>query len=706
MSFAKAPLTRIVWLIAGVGLSLGLLFASYNVWVSANSLARAKDSAELLDFAVALSDLVHEQQKERGASAVFLTNAGQAFEPEMRAQRRATDVRRDALAQRLEQIRTSGAATRVEEQLVTIESRLSEIDAMRRRVDDLSVTRGEQVQFYTGLNHTAIGFVGEISAGVSEPEVAQGLLVYSALMFGKDVTGIDRAIGASGFSQGSFDGGLDQRLVGLLSAQTSYLDFVSRLVSDEQRGSLDAILRSDVAQRITAMREVALSGDSAAIAQYSGSDWFDAQTEKIGSLKVYEDAMAAQLSDQINVTVAHAQSVLIVAGVILIIAFSLAWIVCFYFVRTINMRIASVIEPLHQLSQGVEEVSITDQRGNEFEPLVDVMKSFRQSIVERKQLQKDRELIIVTLRNRLKAMASGDLSSQIDQFFSDEFKSIRMDFNETQRVLSEVIDSVVASASQIDHSADDVMQAANDLSERTSHQAATLEEAASALQDTTVGIQTSAQKADETNSAASKARENAAQNGQLVEVAMEAMDQIRSSFTEVEQITKMIQDIAFQTNILALNAGVEATRAGEAGKGFGVVASEVRALAQRSSEAVTAIQDLMGSSAQSIEHGYEQVSASASALRTMIEMIDTISDNVSELADASVRHAQGLAEVNGSVANLDKATQQNAAMAEQSSAASAQLAEQVRALRLATAIFTRKQPSDGEGAPVDLSLSA
>jgi methyl-accepting chemotaxis protein len=175
----------------------------------------------------------------------------------------------------------------------------------------------------------------------------------------------------------------------------------------------------------------------------------------------------------------------------------------------------------------------------------------------------------------------------------------------------------------------------------------------------------------------------------IVEMAAEAMAEIETSFAEVANITRFIQNIAFQTNILALNAGVEATRAGEAGKGFIVVANEVRALAQRSSEAVTAIQELMAKSGECIANGSHQVVCSSNALNEMTEIIDRVSQRVEKLAASSGAQAAHLSEVNAAVSDLERNTQQNAAMAEELSAASELLKQSVTALTERTAVFVR-----------------
>lgn len=360
--------------------------------------------------------------------------------------------------------------------------------------------------------------------------------------------------------------------------------------------------------------------------------------------------------------------------------------------RQVILPLSTTAETMERMAAGdLEAGQRSDHSDDEIGTMTRAIEVFRQSAVNAQKADVERKRVVAVLRQRLSAMAAGDLDQPIDEFFAEDYKGIRMDFNQAQAALRKLILSVVHSAEAIHHSASDVNEAASDLSERAARQAATLEETAAALQRTNKGIQSSATVAQEANAEVVLARGNATNNRQIVETAIAAMDQIQASFAEVENITQIIQNMSFQTNILALNAGVEATRAGEAGKGFGVVATEVRALAQRSSEAVTAIQQLMAKSAESVKNGSQQVASSGSALREMIAIIDRVAERVEQLAEASKLQAINLNEVDDAISNLDRDTQQNAAMAEQSSAASELLKQEVGRLTEQTALFSGSQ---------------
>ncbi|HBT03094.1 MAG TPA: hypothetical protein DEB47_25370, partial [Citreicella sp.] len=224
-------------------------------------------------------------------------------------------------------------------------------------------------------------------------------------------------------------------------------------------------------------------------------------------------------------------------------------------------------------------------------------------------------------------------------------------------------------AMNIHSSAEEMARASDDLSHRTETQAATLEETAAALEQMLSSVRQAAGSAQEVESTVRTASQLADQNGSVMRSAVEAMAGIEKSSEQISEIIGVIDDIAFQTNLLALNAGVEAARAGASGKGFAVVASEVRALAQRSSDAAQQIKALISGSAEQVKDGVELVERAGQALSQVVEKVGQISGLVSGIANVSQEQALGLNEINLGVSNLDRVTQQNAAMVEESTAA-------------------------------------
>ena len=287
----------------------------------------------------------------------------------------------------------------------------------------------------------------------------------------------------------------------------------------------------------------------------------------------------------------------------------------------------------------------------------------------------------LALGEGLRHLAEGDLSFQLNDPFSPDFESLRDDFNAALTQLSRTMGAVTAAVGVIDSGSREMRSAADDLSQRTEQQAAALEQTATALDEITANVASSSARVDEARRVAVQANDTAVQSGKVVADAVDAMGRIEQSSSQIVNIISVIDEIAFQTNLLALNAGVEAARAGEAGRGFAVVAQEVRELAQRSAHAAKEIKSLIRNSGIEVESGVKLVSQTGEVLRTIETYIVAINRHMDAIATSAQEQSIGLAEVNTAVVRMDHVTQQNAAMVEQSSAASGRLASESSRLR-------------------------
>jgi methyl-accepting chemotaxis protein len=240
--------------------------------------------------------------------------------------------------------------------------------------------------------------------------------------------------------------------------------------------------------------------------------------------------------------------------------------------------------------------------------------------------------------------------------------------------------AIAQNTSGVRSGAGEITQAADDLSRRTEHQAASLEETAAALDQVTATISKTAESANGARDTAATAKADAEHSGEVVRETVAAMSGIETSSKQIGNIIGVIDEIAFQTNLLALNAGVEAARAGDAGRGFAVVATEVRSLAQRSADAAKEIKQLISTSGQQVETGVRLVGETGRALTRIAEHVAQLNGLVSDIAAAAREQAVGLAEVNTAVNQMDQVTQQNAAMVEQTTAASHGLEKEAREL--------------------------
>lgn len=311
----------------------------------------------------------------------------------------------------------------------------------------------------------------------------------------------------------------------------------------------------------------------------------------------------------------------------------------------------------------------------------------RAAEAERIRVSEEQSNVVELLGSALNKLSDGDLESDISADVPASYLKLRDDFNSTVASLRGAIASVIHNSESIRNETSEITSAADDLSRRTEKQAATLEETAAALDELTVSVKSAAEGADEASKRSMDAQRNAEQGGDVARQAVTAMDGIKNSSQEISKITSVIDDIAFQTNLLALNAGVEAARAGEAGRGFAVVATEVRALAQRSSDAAREINALISSSSDQVRQGVDLVDRTGVALDAIVTSIAEISKRVSNIAASAREQSGGLVEINTAVNELDHVTQQNAAMFEETTAASHALTSEADALVQAVSRF-------------------
>lgn len=295
----------------------------------------------------------------------------------------------------------------------------------------------------------------------------------------------------------------------------------------------------------------------------------------------------------------------------------------------------------------------------------------------------------------LARLADNNLQQRIETPFAPAFEKLRTDFNHAHDNLSSALTRIVEGTRAIATSGTEISSTADELAKRTEQQAASLEETAAALDQITATVRKTADGANHARDVVMTAKTDTERSGEVVNGAVQATAEIDRSSKQISNIIGVIDEIAFQTNLLALNAGVEAARAGEAGKGFAVVASEVRALAQRSAEAAKEIKTLIQASSAQVDNGVGLVGQAGEALGRIATQITEINSVILDIAGSAKEQATGLAEVNTAVNQMDQVTQQNAAMVEQSTAASHSLAHEAQELRRLVSVF---RLSEGEHA--------
>jgi len=334
------------------------------------------------------------------------------------------------------------------------------------------------------------------------------------------------------------------------------------------------------------------------------------------------------------------------------------------------------------------------------------METFRANARKVEASNRAQEVVVSELGQALSSLSDKNLRYSITTSFPGEYEALRENFNTAVRELNAIIGAVRASTEQVSTGANEIRAASDDLAMRNEQQAASLEETAAATNQVTGLVKQSAEGATEARASIAETHQKATDGGAVVQSAVDAMAAIEKSAQEITQIIDVIDGIAFQTNLLALNAGVEAARAGDAGKGFAVVANEVRALAQRSADAANDIKELITNSTGQVKRGVTLVGETGELLQAIVERIASVNGQVKDMAEASATQASSLEQVNSSVGDMDRMTQQNAAMVEESTAAARSLADEAAELGRLVSQFKTEAADDTRSAAAPRSAKA
>jgi methyl-accepting chemotaxis protein len=347
--------------------------------------------------------------------------------------------------------------------------------------------------------------------------------------------------------------------------------------------------------------------------------------------------------------------------------------------RTTQLAVEQEIQAVVDAAQSgdlSQRISLEDKQGSSL--------TFAQGV---NQLVEINELVISELVEVLGAMAEGDLTHNVMGDYSGQFKSLQENTNKTILKLKTVIAELQQSSFEIAQGVREIADNNMELSNRTEEQASNLEQTAAAMEEITSMVQNNAESSATASELANSTRSLGDRGNNVLNEAIKSMADIGGASQKIENIIAVINEISFQTNLLALNASVEAAHAGDQGKGFAVVATEVRDLAQRSSQAAKEIKVLIEDSGSKVSQGSNLVSSSGEALGEIVGSVNKVGDLLSEISNAGVEQAKGIEDVNIAITKIDSATQSNTAMVEQTAASSMELGRQAEKLTGLIAFF-------------------
>jgi methyl-accepting chemotaxis protein len=414
-------------------------------------------------------------------------------------------------------------------------------------------------------------------------------------------------------------------------------------------------------------------------------------------------------------SVTDTRNVMLMVGLALTV---LATLACLYGTRRLLRPLEALKASMYRLAAGQTDIETPwADRADDIGQMDRAVAQFRDSALdrmrlteesardretaerERESVERDRVLaaqddaqIIETLGDALSSLAGGKLGRRITTDLAPKAERLKRDFNDAANALSETLGDVTDVVRGMEAGTGEIAGSAMNLSRRTEQQAAALEETAAALDEITATVRSTAESAAQVATVSTTAMQRAEAGGEVADSANQAMNAIAHSAASISQIVGVIDEIAFQTNLLALNAGVEAARAGDAGRGFAVVASEVRALAQRSADAAKEIKALILDSGRQVSSGVELVERTATALTTILTEVGQVKTLALTIAASTAEQATALQQVNAAINQMDNVTQQNAAMAEEATAASQLLSDKAGELGRLVARFDLGTP--------------
>ena len=668
---------------------------------------RALDRVVILSTKIGA--LVHEAQKERGMTAGFLGSSGEKFKVELPAQRLNVDEKLKELNTLLNTFNKNEYSSEFLENLNLSLKKIEDLNNTRNGVNSLSLNAGIAIGYYTDLNKLLLNVIGSITKLSNSATVSQQLVSYMNFLLSKERAGVERAVGTNTFAKDSFGEGMKAKFYTLIAEQNAYMDSFLKVSDSKVVEFYKTNLKGDSVDEVERIRKIALYSDIETNFEVDANHWFKEITEKINLLKKVEDYISQTLIITINDEMSDSNQNMIIFGLLSILGIALTMILARTIAFTILIDVASVKRGVENFFAFInfekDDIELIDVKSND--ELGMMSKIINKNIEDTKaNIQKDRALIADTIRVT-NAINKGYLNTKI------ELGSNNPSLNELKDIINEMLETlnsnisnilkVLTSYSKLDfrpkltqnnlegiikelendvnilgdvitqtllenkrigitlsNNANILTKNMQEIASAANSQAASLEETAASLEEITSNItnntQTTAQMADYGN----KVKTSISLGQELANKTVVSMEEINTQTSAINEAITIIDQIAFQTNILSLNAAVEAATAGEAGRGFAVVAGEVRTLASRSAEAAKQIKDLVENAQRKTYEGKEIASDMIKGYTQLNENITITLDLIQNVTTASKEQSTGMIQINDAVNNLDQITQQNA----------------------------------------------
>ncbi|NVJ53975.1 MAG: methyl-accepting chemotaxis protein [Campylobacteraceae bacterium] len=711
---SKMSIKQKLILIMSIPLCIVILLAAklgYNSFMYYNNL---KSLDNVIVLSTKIGALVHETQKERGMTAGYLGSKGTKFQNKLPNQRDLTDNRLKEMKGFLSTFDASKYGSDFNNNLQKSLDMLTNLSNTRTNVTGLNIQTSKAIGYYTKVNSSLLNTISSISKLSTNAKVSQDIIAYLNFLLSKERAGIERAVGTNTFARDNFGEGMKAKFYTLIAAQNAYMDAFLKVSDDSSKVFYKETVKGEAVEEVNRMRNIALFKGIDSNFGVDSSYWFATITNKINLLKKVENYLAEHLVKTITKEMDNATFEVILFGILsaigvaltLILARTIAFAILldvdqvrkglddfFAFInyekddinleivesndelgkmsRLINENInktkaniqadrnliSNTIEVANKINKGHLDTRITNDSNN---PALSELKNIINKMLH--TLNENFENIMKVLNSYSKL----DFRPQLEENnLEGIIKELEDDVNILRNVITETLIENKRSGLILSQNANTLTRNMDEIANAANNQAASLEETAAALEEITANIKNNTETTVKMAEYGDKVKHSVLTGQQLANNTAKSMEDINAQTTAINEAITVIDQIAFQTNILSLNAAVEAATAGEAGKGFAVVAGEVRNLANRSAEAAKEIKDLVENAqvktnegkkiASDMINGYEELNGNISNTIELIENVTT----------ASKEQSTGMIQINDAVTNLDKITQENAQNASQ-----------------------------------------
>ena len=678
------------------------LYKKTEDYIVANMRISSEDLKYKVDLAVAASNLLHETQKERGASAGYLGSKGKKFKNILKKQRVLTNKRLQILRSTYTNIDKSIMNGEMKGVLNSALKKLNKIEDIRSRVDSFDIEAKNAIKYYTSLNSDLLDFVASIAKDGRNVNEARDLFAWYYFIMAKERGGIERAVLSNSFAINSFLPGMKEKFVKLVTEQNDYLNSFKKIANYRVRNYFNRTVRGKHVDEVERMRKIAMEAKNIGGFNINPKYWVSLMTYKVDILEQVGNYLGKKLGDTISdkVNLLYLETIIVIVSILLLntIVVLLSMAVIKNIINSINSFKTKLLGFFRYLNSETNEIQELDETNDEIgEMAMAVNKSIAKA---KKSIEEERSVINTTIET-LREIEKGDFSHRImvstansglqslvelinnmsqnlenninnileiikqysnnnfqDKIDTDNLKGhiymLANGFNALHDKITAILEMNKKEGVRLKDNSAVLLRNVDELSTQTKQSATALVETAASIEEIKKSIEVNSETAEELAKNTDEIRVVAENGKMFVSETDAAMHNISEDITVIADAVSTIEQIAFQTNILSLNAAVEAATAGEAGKGFAVVASEVRNLANRSAKSAKDIKELIEKAIERSQEGKEITGHMMQGYERLSEILGETIDKIVSVSSITKEQKDAISQINHAVDLLEK----------------------------------------------------